>query len=134
LHLFDAPTPTGSIEQQHAAVMSHLDIIKTPGRLREAFGRLPIDGIVIARRQLDMALRVEEAILSSPHPYLVLAHTRTEFSAALLAMSDTLENESTDRPPVWFMLITRQIRAVSLSPPEPEIVRRNQWQHLLADD
>ncbi len=126
--LFHAPTSPDSPELQRATLIQQLENnITSPDRLITILKTIGTESVILARRQLEIARRVEEAISSSSLPFVACGHDYAGYSAALLALSEPPVYLQA-RNPVWFLWVTRQI------PPEPSpLVRRTQWEFLLTE-
>jgi hypothetical protein len=123
--LFDNFGPTGSTNQQRAALLQHLDHISRPDRLYEGLRNATDEGILIAWRQLQVALRVEAALTCSPYPYVMCQYEPDGWGVALVAMTEE-PDFANDRPPLWFLWITRRDHSPSSG--------LNQWERLLQEE
>lgn len=123
--LFDTSEPAGSTDQKRAYLLQHLDNISRPNRMREGLTEASAQGIHIAWNQLNIALRVEEALTHSPYPYVVCQYDPGEWRVALVATNKAPDFAS-DRSPLWFLWITRRSRTPASG--------LNQWERLLQEE
>lgn len=128
LWLLQASHKEASVDKKQAFLKEHIDNLKLIGdgdKIHTIMLTNTVGDTALAHLQLRTALLVEDAILSSPYPYVTLFYDNPGHSAGLVSSSTPFENM--DVPPWWF----NWIRCREKIPQERfPVVRRNHWEHL----